>query len=68
VSEWISVQERLPEFERRVLLLWEKTEHIEDGKFYPSEHVDGEWYHVLFDGESMNDAPSHWMPYPGAAK
>lgn len=47
----------------RILLYWEKTGHIEDGELYIT--VEGEIDHVLFDGESLNDAPSHWMYIPG---
>lgn len=61
---WIRVEDRLPAFEKSVLLFWEKTKHVEDGTIYEYEEVAGKWYHVLFDGESLNDEPSHWRPLP----
>lgn len=46
-----------------ILLYWEKTGHIEDGQlwFYGEDNEIG---HSLFDGESLNDNPSHWMYIP----
>lgn len=58
---WISVDERLPDYEKRVLLYWKESEHIEDGAFYDGDNGP---YHALFDGEMLNHEPSHWMPMP----
>ena len=44
----------------KVLAYWEKTGHIEDVEFF---HDDGLCY-VLFDGEVLNDFPSHWSVIP----
>jgi hypothetical protein len=65
---WISFDIVFPQFEDKVLLLWKKTGHIEDGTIYENEDVPGKWYHVLFDGESMTDSPSHWMSLPEMPK
>ena len=45
-----------------ILLYWEKTKHVEDGVLFV--RADGEMGHYLFDGESLNDEPSHWMYLP----
>ena len=46
-----------------VLLYWDKTGHVEDGYLYYD--LDGEHlFHCLFDGEALNDQPTHWMPMP----
>lgn len=65
---WKDITTELPKFNERVLLLWEKTQHVEDGTIYENEDVPGKWYHVLFDGESMNDSPNYWMPLPEPPK
>jgi hypothetical protein len=67
MSEWISVEDSLPEEGRQVLLYWKESGHIEDGAFYEFETGTG-WYHVLFDGESLNCEPTHWMPLPEPPK
>jgi hypothetical protein len=46
------------------LLKWDKCNRIEDGIIYPNEDVPGAWYHVLFDGESLNDQPDCWAEIP----
>jgi hypothetical protein len=46
----------------RVLLYWERTGHIEDGELYFTE--EGQLRHILFDGETLNDEPTHWMNVP----
>lgn len=63
MSEWISVKTRLPEEGHQVLLFWNDSKHIEDGAFYVDDDTGGT-YHALFDGESLNVQPSHWMPLP----
>lgn len=45
-----------------ILLFWEKSRHVEDGVLYLDD--DGQIYHYLFDGESLNDEPTHWMYMP----
>lgn len=65
--EWISLDDRLPEFDVRVLLLFDKCNHIEDGTIHEDEYGDG-WVYCLFDGQTINDYPSHWMPLPEAPK
>ena len=67
MSEWISVEERLPVMGEQVLLYWKHSNHIEDGAFY-MEECSGGFYHSLFDGESLNEQPSHWQPLPEPPK
>lgn len=64
---WIRVEERLPENDVKVLLLFNFLDnHIESGfitnLFYDSE----EWVHYLYDGDSYDENPTHWMPLPAA--
>ena len=49
---------------KRVLLLWDTLNHIEDGTVYKNEYAPCAIYAVLFDGESLNVQPTHWMPLP----
>lgn len=44
-----------------ILLYWERSKHVEDGKLYLDE---GSIFHTLFDGESLNDQPTHWCYIP----
>lgn len=48
----------------KILVLWSKTNHVEDAVLYDDGLIPNAIYHVLFDGESMNDEPDYWMPYP----
>ena len=48
----------------KVLAYWEKTGHVEDVEFF---HDDGLCY-VLYDGETLNDFPSHWCDMPSVKK
>jgi hypothetical protein len=45
----------------KILLYWLKSQHIEDGRILMNE---GNRYHILFDGESLNDEPNLWMYIP----
>lgn len=66
MSEWISVKNKLPEMqdqERTVdVILWFGS-HCESGCFYFDE-ITGNPYHVFFDGDSLIEQQSHWMPLP----
>ena len=44
----------------KVLAYWEKSGHVEDVEFFH----DGGLCYALFDGESLNDFPSHWAEMP----
>ena len=44
------------------LLRWAKTGHIEDGYVYRDDN--DVLRHVLYDGESLNDEPTHFIPIP----
>lgn len=44
-----------------VLLYWEKSGHMEDGKILREK---GHIHHYLFDGECLNDQPTHFMELP----
>ena len=46
-----------------VLLYWDKTGHVEDGRLFVIDD-DNNISHCLFDGERLNDEPTHWMPKP----
>ena len=49
--------------DERVLLFWENSQHIEDGRIIWTD--DGKSFsHILFDGERLNDEPTHWMYLP----
>ena len=45
----------------KILLYWLNSQHIEDGRILTNE---GKRYHILFDGESLNDEPNLWMYIP----
>lgn len=49
-------------FEERILLYWDKSKHVEDGILWLSDN--GYFRNTLFDGESLNAQPTHWMPMP----
>lgn len=49
---------------KKILLYWDKINHFEDGEIHFDEVEGGAFYHVLFDGESLNDQPSHWCELP----
>ncbi|TXE42094.1 DUF551 domain-containing protein [Serratia marcescens] len=54
--------ERVPESNKQVLLYFGTYDgHIEDG--FISEDLDGK-FHYLFDGDSLDVMPTHWMPLP----
>lgn len=49
---------------KKILLYWNDMDgHFEDGRVYLNEESDPDnpkFYHVLFDGDSMNFMPTHW--------
>lgn len=59
---WIPVSERMPELDKKVLLLFPAYDnHIEDGCI--GDEGDGPC-HYFFDGDSLNQEPTHWQPLP----
>lgn len=63
---WIACSERMPELDKRVLLYFGSYDgHIEDGCI--GDDGDGP-YHYFFDGDSLQQEPTHWMPLPAAPK
>ncbi|EMH4032953.1 Protein of uncharacterised function (DUF551) [Klebsiella oxytoca] len=61
---WIACSERMPELDKRVLLYFGSySGHIEDGCI--GDDGDGP-YHYFFDGDSLQQEPTHWMPLPAA--
>lgn len=61
---WIACSERMPELDKRVLLYFGSYDgHIEDGCI--GDDGDGP-YHYFFDGDSLQQEPTHWMPLPVA--
>lgn len=60
--EWIRCSERLPDLDKKILLLFTQYDnHIEDG--FIGDEGDG-IYHYLFDGDSLESNPTHWQPLP----
>lgn len=82
MSDWISIEERLPEEDQDVVFAsfynWSWSENMEldsvvagyfrKGSFYPStEGLEASNY----DGSAsiyLNMTPTHWMPLPGLLK
>ncbi len=61
---WIACSEQMPELDKRVLLYFDSYDgHIEDGCI--GDDGDGP-YHYFFDGDSLQQEPTHWMPLPAA--
>lgn len=61
---WIACSERMPELDKRVLLYFGSYDgHIEDGCI--DDDGDGP-YHYFFDGDSLQQEPTHWMPLPAS--
>ncbi|EMP7134685.1 DUF551 domain-containing protein [Serratia marcescens] len=61
---WVACTERMPELDKRVLLYFGSYDgHIEDGCI--GDDGDGP-YHYFFDGDSLQQEPTHWMPLPAA--
>lgn len=48
----------------KVLAYWEKTGHVEDVEFFHDDVL----FYVLYDGETLNDFPSHWCDMPSVKK
>lgn len=59
---WINLKESIPVYGEKVLILFSNSGHVEDATFH--EDVEGGWIYMLFDGECLNDSPTHWMPFP----
>lgn len=60
MNEWQPI-ETVP-IQTKVLILFKNSGHVEDAYFSPCEDGEGVYY-TLFDGETMNDFPTHWMPF-----
>ena len=60
MSEWIKIEDETPPMDEKCLAYWSASKHVEDVIFFWD---DGLCY-VLFDGEILNDFPSHWMWAP----
>lgn len=58
---WNSFNEQLPEYGTKVLIMFENG-HVEDAEIHFDD--EGDWYYVLFDGESLTTNPTHWMLFP----
>jgi len=56
-SQWISIKDRLPEYESQVLL-WENA-IIRFGYLAKQDH----WM-MSYGGRNMEANPTHWMPIP----
>jgi hypothetical protein len=61
---WIACSKRMPELDKSVLLYFGSYGgHVEDGCI--GDDGDGP-YHYFFDGDSLQQGPTHWMPLPAA--
>ena len=60
MCEWISIKIESPPLHEKCLAYWSGSKHIEDVTFF----WDGGLCCALFDGEILNDFPSHWMLPP----
>jgi len=54
----------MPAYSKRILILFENSGHIEDATIEPAPNGEG-WIYCLFDGETLNDEPTHWEDIPG---
>jgi hypothetical protein len=61
MTKWMPI-ESAPKDGTRIICLWKKSGHVEDATLHPTK--ENEWTHCLFDGERLNDEPSHWMEFP----
>lgn len=59
MDKWISVEDRLPEDGKQVLIII-KPYYIELGNY-----ADNEW---LFHGEHIKNLITHWFPFPDIPK
>lgn len=66
--DWVRVEDDPPAHGQRVLAYFQKHDHIEDATFYKALKKDEEDVFVLFDGDSFEEPPTHYMPFfaPGA--
>ena len=51
--------DEMPEFDVKILLLFEASGHVEDATIHPAPDGEGGWVYCLFDGESLTDNPTH---------
>lgn len=58
---WIPFSERLPELDKKVLLRFSKSKHVEAG--YIADDGEGP-YHYFTDGDSFTFEPTYWMDLP----
>jgi hypothetical protein len=59
VSTWQPI-ETVP-IGQHVLIFFKASRHVEDAWLHTDDN--GDWYYTLFDGETLNDRPSHWAPF-----
>jgi hypothetical protein len=64
LSRWISVDERLPEYNQTVIVFFWPYNNRDNAQIVgQAEHVEGNFY--TDDGDDHH-FPSHWMPLPSA--
>ena len=63
MSEWISVKERLPEYDDDVLLWASSWDHVYVGYWRHSEEWIGR-HRAESEGPLPTTDPTHWMPLP----
>jgi hypothetical protein len=71
VMEWISVDERLPEYDRVVLICRYNNHNKETRQLIVSyamrsstDSAGEHWHELTFDMLSIWVSPTHWMPLP----
>ena len=64
VQEWISVKDRLPEYDSDVLAY---SRIGEESRIYPACYSNGVWFDCVFNAPAT-DTTTHWMKMPQPPK
>lgn len=62
-TSWVKFADVIPSFGTRVLIMF-RCGHIEDATIHSDNDSPSGWAYCLFDGEMINDIPTHWMEIP----
>lgn len=71
--QWISVNERLPEYGTKVLILrpncgWRHEDYIQEARRVAPEDTDPLYAYDRFGFENVPSSPTHWMSIPAIPK
>lgn len=66
IPEWVSVEERLPEYDEEVLAWCYWYEKYQTLKCHYSSHLKGRWFTTVAGQEVYS--VTHWMPLPQPPK